>query len=92
MSVYVDQMEAQYRTMKMSHLCADTTDELLAMADLIGVDRKWIQKKGTRHEHFDICLSKKKLAIKAGAINLTRREMGIRLLSLRDKFRESHGA
>lgn len=28
-------------------MLADTTDELLAMADRIGVQRKWIQK--TRH-------------------------------------------
>ena len=67
MSVYVDNMEAPFRGMKMCHMVADTTTELLAMADRIGVQRKWIQKPGTIYEHFDICLSKKTLALKAGA-------------------------
>jgi hypothetical protein len=65
--VYVDDMNAPFSRMKMCHLVADTTHELLAMVDKIGVPRKWIQKQGTWEEHFDICLSKKALAIKAGA-------------------------
>lgn len=82
MAVYIDQMDAEYGRMKMCHMAADSTDELLAMADKIGVARRWIQKKGTRHEHFDVCLSKKRAAIAAGAIEMTRREFGLRLLAL----------
>ena len=44
MSVYVDDMEASFGRMKMCHMWADTLDELLAMADLIGVQRKWLQR------------------------------------------------
>lgn len=74
--VYVDSFNAKFGNMIMCHMVADTTDELLSMVDKIGVQRKWIQYPGTHHEHFDICLSKKKKAIAAGAKELTLREMG----------------
>ncbi|KAK0341496.1 hypothetical protein LTR94_026124, partial [Friedmanniomyces endolithicus] len=63
--------------MVMCHLWADTLDDLLAMVDRIGVQRKWIQGHPTlsfgKHRnaswvHFDIALSKKALAIAAGAV------------------------
>jgi len=73
--VYVDDMRAGYGRMVMCHMVADSTGELLAMADRIGVARKWIQAKGTHREHFDICLAKRKLAVAAGAIELTRKEL-----------------
>lgn len=69
MSVYVDNMRAKFGRMIMCHMLADTTEELLAMADKIGVDRKWIQNPGTPREHFDIALSKRDAAIAAGAID-----------------------
>jgi hypothetical protein len=74
MSVYVDNYEAAYRGMKMCHMVADTTEELLAMVDKIGVKRKWIQYPGTYNEHFDICLAKKKLALAAGAVEISARD------------------
>ena len=76
MTVYVDDMEAPYRGMVMCHMLADTTAELLAMADTIGVARRWIQKAGTPGEHFDICKAKRALAVKAGAVEITWREAG----------------
>lgn len=73
MSVYVDNMRAPYRRMVMCHLLADTDDELHAMADRIGVSRRWHQKPGTTHSHYDICLSKRARALAAGAIEIDRR-------------------
>jgi len=73
--VYIDQMNASFGRMKMCHMMADTTDELLQMADKIGVQRKWLQYPGTKHEHFDVCLSKKKKAIEFGAKEITRQEL-----------------
>jgi len=78
--VYVDDMYlypvGQFRNMKMSHLIADTTEELLRMVDKIGVQRKWIQHKGTGQEHFDIAQTKREKAIKAGARPITYRQCG----------------
>jgi hypothetical protein len=75
-SVYVDSMRAQFGRMVMCHMIADSTEELLAMADRIGVQRKWIQMAGTHREHFDICGSKRRLAVAAGAIEISMRELG----------------
>ena len=77
MAVYVDDVRHRFAHMVMCHLWADTEDELLAMVDTIGVQRKWIQGHPTlsfgKHRnaswvHFDIALSKKELAIRAGAV------------------------
>ena len=77
--VYVDGMKAAFGRMIMCHMIADSHDELLAMADKIGVARKWIQKAGTPREHFDICLTKRRMAVKQGAQEIGRLELGRRL-------------
>lgn len=77
MTVYVDDVEHVFGRMKMCHMWADTLDELLAMADRIGVARKWIQGHPTlsfgKHRnaswvHFDIAKGKKAMAIQHGAV------------------------
>lgn len=83
MTVYVDNMQAPFGRMKMCHMIADTTDELLVMADRIGVARKWIQNAGTHREHFDIAMSKRKLAVQAGAVEVSRIDLGRILLAKR---------
>jgi len=40
MAVYVDDMKASFGTIVMCHMWADTDEELLEMADKIGVKRK----------------------------------------------------
>lgn len=72
--VYIDNFNAVFGKMQMCHMIADTTEELLQMVDKIGVQRKWIQYASTGNEHFDICLSKKKLAVKYGAKEINMRE------------------
>ena len=73
MAVYVDDMwkfpRGQYRGMKMSHMLADTDKELFAMADLLKLRREWFQG-----DHFDISLGKRDLAVKLGAVEISRRE------------------
>lgn len=76
MAVYVDNMRASFGRMKMCHMIADSSEELLEMVDAIGVDRKWIQKPGTHQEHFDIALSKRALAVSHGAIEVSRMDLG----------------
>lgn len=79
MTVYVDDMYryalGRFGRMKMSHMIADTTEELVAMADRIGVARRWIQKPGTPDEHFDVAMSARKKAIAAGAVEMEMREL-----------------
>ncbi len=75
MAVYVDDMEARVYRLKLCHMLADTSEELHAMADAIGVDRKWCQQQGTWREHYDIAKGKRALAIRLGARVLTQREM-----------------
>lgn len=89
MSVYVDDMKAKFGRMVMCHMTADTSEELLAMADKIGVDRKWLQHPGTYKEHFDIALSKRALAIKNGAIEITWRQSGLMIRDRRLVYEES---
>ena len=84
MTVYVDDMylyplgeyKAPFsgRTMKMSHMIADTREELVAMAKAIGVQKRHIQKLGTHGEHFDICKSYRDKAIALGAVPITMRQ------------------
>ncbi len=78
MTVYVDDMRAAYGRMVMCHMIADTDDELHAMADAIGVARRWYQR-----DHYDICLSKRRLAISAGAAEITRRELAGKVMARR---------
>lgn len=79
MTVYVDDMYRRplghYGRLRMSHMIADTTDELMAMADKIGLDRRYIQKRGTSFEHFDVGMGLRAKAIKEGAVAITMREL-----------------
>ena len=68
--VYVEDMRVQFGRMKMCNMGADTTEELLAMVDAIGMQRKWIQSAGTYREHFDVCLAKRTIAVAYGAVEL----------------------
>lgn len=69
-------MQAPYGRMKMSHMVADTHDELIDMVKHIGVDEKWIQKAGLPDEHFDICESKRTLAVQHGAVSVSMSDIG----------------
>ena len=71
MAVYVDNMRAKFGRLIMCHMIADTEAELHAMADRIGVARRWHQG-----DHYDIALSKRALAINAGAVEITFRQAG----------------
>lgn len=88
MSVYVDDLQIPYGRMKMCHMMADVEDELHAMADKIGVSRRWHQYPGTPKSHYDICMSKRAKAIALGATPVDARE----LVSLVRRKREQSAA
>lgn len=77
--VYVDDMYTislgRFGRMKMSHMIADTKQELLDMADKIGLNKKWIQCEGDASEHFDVSISMRKAAITNGAKAIPMREL-----------------
>ncbi len=69
MTVYVDNVRHSFGRMVMCHMWADSLDELLSMADRIGVARRWLQQPPKASwVHFDIAQSKKALAIASGAV------------------------
>ena len=74
MAVYVDNMQAKYGRMVMCHMLADTDEELHNMAARIGVARKWHQYPNTVKSHYDICLTKRALAVKYGAVEIDVRD------------------
>ena len=86
MPVYVDKARNGYGRMLMCHMVADTIEELHAMADTIGVKRKWFQGDAS-FPHYDICQSKRALAIKNGATEIGRTE----LVAMIRKHRRHHG-
>lgn len=61
----------RYGRMIMCHLIADTPAELHAMADKIGVQRRWFQGKAS-FPHYDVCKAKRALAVAAGALEVDR--------------------
>lgn len=79
MTVYVDNMEAPFGRYVMCHMWADTREELFAMCDRIGVQRKWFQRPAgdapfgmdASWEHFDIAKSKRALAVQNGAVEVS---------------------
>lgn len=75
MSVYVDNPRHALGRMRMCHMIADSHEELGEMARRIGVAVCHIQDIGTAKEHFDVCLSKRRLAITFGAIPCTTRDL-----------------
>jgi len=84
MTVYVDDMRAPFGRMVMCHMAADTREELDAMADKIGVSRRWIQHEDGWKEHYDISLGKRALAVQNGAVEIDQYEMVERMIERRD--------
>lgn len=73
--VYVDDYRAPYRGMIMCHMAADSRAELFAMAEKIGLRARWIQASGTWKEHFDVSLTKRSLAVQAGAVEVDSKKL-----------------
>lgn len=69
MTVFVDDVRLPFGRMVMCHLWADTDEELHAMADRIGVARRWFQQPPKASwKHYDISLGMKAKALAAGAV------------------------
>ena len=65
----------------MSHMLADTDDELRAMAQVIGLHERWHQG-----DHFDINQDMRAIALENGAKPITQREAVL----IRREFRRTN--
>jgi hypothetical protein len=74
-SVYVDAPVHRLGRMLMCHMLADSRAELLLMAENIGVATRWLQNVGEASEHFDVCKSKRALAVASGAVEVSSRQL-----------------
>jgi hypothetical protein len=83
MTVYVDDMRARLGSMILCHMVADTDEELHAMADRVGVARRWHQAPPEHDSHYDIAISRKRAAIAAGAVPVTHRHLGLMVVRRR---------
>lgn len=82
MSVYVDNARTVYGRMRLSHLMADSPEELHWMAARIGMERRWCHG-----DHYDISEGKRALAIRYGAIQVRQRD----LIPIRQRWRQLYG-
>lgn len=82
MTVYVDDSRIRWRGMWMSHLQADSVEELHEFAERLGLKRSWFQA-GSRPAaaHYDVSESKRLKAIRMGAVQETWREGSARRMS-----------
>jgi hypothetical protein len=95
MTVYVDDMMMQAKVGRVranarwSHLMADTPEELHEFAQRLGLRREWAQHEDDLPMlHYDVTMTKRKLAIELGAVEITWREAGRRVVALR----KAHGS
>jgi hypothetical protein len=76
MTVLVDPPLWHWRDRRWSHLVSDESyDELHAMADALGIERRWFQG-----DHYDLPEDHRLRAIELGAVPVTSRELIRRLL------------
>jgi hypothetical protein len=72
--VYVDDAAILYRGKKRYHMTADTLVELHAFAASVDINACWFHR-GARHPHYDITDPQREAAVRAGATEVTSREL-----------------
>ena len=75
MAIYVDHARIPYRRMLMSHLLADSSQELEDARRNLGLPDGCTQYPGTAKEHLDISESKRREALDMGALEISSREL-----------------
>jgi len=84
--IYVDYSIYPYKNMLMCHLLSDSSlDELHNFANKLSLKRVWFQNKKNSTPHYDISKSKRKTAIKLGAIECNNRKVYEIILFWRNK-------
>lgn len=76
MTIYVDPIRNWGKRGDWCHMACDgDIEELHTFARRIGLQRSWFQAKNPRHLHYDLRPSKRVLAIKAGAVEVSSAEL-----------------
>lgn len=90
--VYVDTLiDYGWKLGKSCHMLADSENELHEFAAKIGMKRSWFQSgDGCSVPHYDLVASKRKLAVKAGAVEVDRRELCNKIKAYREYEKENH--
>lgn len=87
MAVYVDPLiNYGWKLGPSCHMTADTLEELHIMAALIGMKASWFQNKPGSLPHYDLVKSRRTKAIQLGAIKITIRQMGERVIQHRKQI------
>lgn len=72
MAVYVDTLiDYGWKLGPSCHMTADSIEELNAFAVKIGLKTAWLQISNQDLPHYDLVASKRRLAVKFGAIEIT---------------------
>jgi Protein of unknown function (DUF4031) len=88
MAVYVDTYRGKLGRMTMCHMIADTLEELHAMAAQIGMKREWFQDRPkASFPHYDLSLTRRKMAVEAGAIEVDKHKLVEIITRLRQKLK-----
>lgn len=67
--IYVDDHRGKFRGMVMCHMMSDSSlQELHRFAHLVGLRRSWFQEGSA--PHYDLSLTKRKQALRMGAVHL----------------------
>lgn len=82
MAVYVDRL-ADYGGRRWCYMIADSPDELHDVAARIGLKRDWFRPAS--FPHYDLSPSKRALAVRHGAIEVSSRELVAKVRSLRNR-------
>jgi hypothetical protein len=72
--VYIGTRKYKYGRMIMSHMVADSLDELHNMAQFIGIPQKYFQNKKGK-PHYDVSQVKKRKALALGAKEVNDRQI-----------------
>ena len=92
---YVDTVrsypDAGLRSTEFCHLLADTRDELHAMADALGIPRRFFQEHPWRWHH-DLPEHLRARAVQLGAVEVTMHDVGALLRRRRLEYRLSDAA
>ncbi len=84
MAVYVDTCRSPLGRMCMCHMLADILPELHEMARKIGMKPEWFQNEAGQVPHYDVSVTRRREAVRLGAIDIDRRGMALLIRRLRE--------